>query len=45
MVLDVMMVSAYVTLMHYNVINEKCDACVAGFFNFPICEGKKYPGP
>ena len=28
-----------------NVINDKCDACAAGFFNFPICEGKQCPDP
>ena len=25
-----------------NVINDKCDACAAGYFNFPTCEGKQY---
>ena len=23
-------------------MNDKCDACNAGFFNFPTCEGKQY---
>ena len=22
------------------IINDKCDACDAGYFNFPTCEGK-----
>ena len=25
-----------------NIINDKCDACNAGFFNFPTCSGKPY---
>ena len=25
-----------------NIINEKCDACNAGYFNFPTCEGKHF---
>ena len=25
-----------------NFKNDKCDACNAGFFNFPTCEGKLY---
>ena len=23
-----------------NIINDKCDACDAGYFDFPTCEGK-----
>ena len=23
-----------------NIINDKCDACAAGYYNFPTCEGK-----
>ena len=23
-----------------NIINDKCDTCQAGLFNFPTCEGK-----
>ena len=23
-----------------NFMNDKCDTCNAGFFNFPTCEGK-----
>ena len=25
-----------------NIINDQCDACDDGFFNFPTCEGKHY---
>ena len=25
-----------------NIVNNKCDACAAGYFNFPTCEGKHY---
>ena len=25
-----------------NIVNDKCDACNAGFFNFPTCSGKPY---
>ena len=25
-----------------NIINDKCDACADGFFNFPTCQGKHY---
>ena len=25
-----------------NIINDKCDACNTGFFNFPTCEGMLY---
>ena len=25
-----------------NIINDKCDACAAGYFNFPTCAGKQY---
>ena len=24
-----------------NIINDKCDACAPGFFNFPTCPGKQ----
>ena len=25
-----------------NIVNDKCDACNAGFFNFPTCSGKQH---
>ena len=25
-----------------NVINDKCNTCADGFFNFPTCQGKYY---
>ena len=29
-----------VCICNPNYMNDKCDACNAGFFNFPTCEGK-----
>ena len=26
-----------------NIINDKCDVCDNGYFNFPTCEGKQIP--
>ena len=28
-----------------NFMNDKCDACNDGFFNFPTCEGNQYINP
>ena len=28
-----------------NFMNDKCDACNVGFFNFPTCEGNQYINP
>ena len=25
-----------------NIINDKCNVCDAGYFNFPTCKGKQY---
>ena len=25
-----------------NIINDKCDTCDVGYFNFPTCEGKQF---
>ena len=25
-----------------NIVNDKCDECATGYFNFPSCEGKQY---